>query len=96
MGEEELGMNRIDHTNDFMQYIMTPPVQDKEAYEQYYPKTSTMRVLNGRNEQSGLGQLPDVVSAQGMLSGNNWIMPVVIIVVSAMALMTLYAVLSKR
>lgn len=45
-------------------------------------------------EGGGLGELPVVV-------GNNneqqsWIMPVVIIVVSAMALMTLYAVLSKR
>jgi hypothetical protein len=84
-------MNRIDHTNDFMQFVMTPPRQDEAKYEMYNPQVGTMRILN--RSDSGLGQVP-IVSSGG--DQNSWVMPVVIIVVSAMALMTLYAVLSKR
>jgi len=61
----------------------------------YEPSVSTMRVVSngGGGGLSGLSQVP-VVS--GGSESQSWVMPVVIIVVSAMALMTLYAVLSKR
>ena len=88
---------RIIHDTDFMQYVMTPPRMTSQEYEMYEPKTSTIRVVNDRGvANTGLGQLPIVGSAQGMFGGSEWVMPVVVIVVSAMALMTLYAVLSKR
>jgi len=87
---------RIDHTNDYMQFIMTPPRQSEAKYEMYRPSVSTMRIVSNGN--TGLGDVP--LMAVGGSSGSNeqqsWVMPVVIIVVSAMALMTLYAVLSKR
>jgi hypothetical protein len=88
-------MDRIDHTNDYMNFIMTPPRMDKTEYELYEPKTSQIRVINDKGT-SNLGELPTTVPVQGMFGGHEWVMPVVIIVVSAMALMTLYAVLSKR
>ena len=88
-------MSRIDHTGDFMQYVMTPPVQECAAYEQYLPKTSTMRMLSRSNGEglSGLSQVPMV---GGSSEQNSWVMPVVVIVVSAMALMFVYAVLHDR
>ena len=88
------------YKDPYMDTIMTPPQQESVKYEMYNPVVSTMRVVpNGGG--SGLGDVP-VVGVPGMsyssVGGdqNSWVMPVVIIVVSAMALMTLYAVLSKR
>ena len=88
---------RIDHTNDFMQFVMTPPQQVEAKYDMYRPSVSTMRIVSNGGSGSGLGEVP-VVSMSGNNEQNTWVMPVVIIVVSAMALMTLYAVLnnSKR
>ena len=86
---------REDHTNDFMNFVMTPPQQTEAKYDMYTPQVSTMRIMsNGRGgERSNLGEVSLVGSGGDQ---NSWIMPVVVIVVSAMALMTLYAVLSKR
>lgn len=90
-------MRRIIHDTDYMQFVMTPPKMDRTEYELYEPKTSQIRVVSGDSRRnSGLGQLPSVVPTQGMFGGSEWVMPVVIIVVSAMAFMTLYAVLNKR
>lgn len=87
---------RIIHDKDFINFVMTPPRMDKTEYEMYEPKTSQIRVVNDKGTaNTGLGDLPIVGSVQGS-SSNDWVMPVVVIVVSAMALMTLYAVLSKR
>jgi hypothetical protein len=84
---------RIIHDNDFMRFVMTPPQQLEAKYDMYQPSLSTMRIMtDGRS--SGLGEVPAIYSGGG--DQNSWVMPVVIIVVSAMALMTLYAVLSKR
>jgi hypothetical protein len=88
---------RIIHDKDFIEYVMTPPVMDRTEYEMYEPKTSIMRVISnggGGELSSGLGDVP--IGNVGGNESNSWVMPVVIIVVSAMALMTLYAVLSKR
>jgi hypothetical protein len=84
---------REDHTNDFMSFVMTPPQQTEAKYEMYRPSVSTMRIVSNGGGQ-GLGEVPAIYSGGG--DQNSWVMPVVIIVVSAMALMTLYAVLSKR
>ena len=85
---------REDHTNDFMQFVMTPPQQSEAKYDMYRPSVSTMRIVSNDGRSSGLGQVPATYSGGG--EQNSWVMPVVIIVVSAMALMTLYAVLNKR
>lgn len=84
---------RIIHDNNFMQYVMTPPKQEVVKYRMYEPEVSDMRVVS--KGDVGLGQLP-VVGSGGGENRQDWVMPVVVIVVSAMALMTLYAVLSKR
>lgn len=83
---------RIIHDTDFIDYVMTPPVQ--EEYTKNDIKIDTVRVVDKNRCAGGLGELP-VVSMSGG-SQQDWITPVVVIVVSAMALMTLYAVLSKR
>jgi len=86
---------RVDHTNDFMKFVMTPPAMSRTEYEMYEPKVSQMRIVNGnRDTGERLGEVSLVGS--GGSDQQSWVMPVVIIVVSAMALMTLYAVLSKR
>jgi len=87
---------RVDHTNDFMQFVMTPPRQEAAKYEMYQPVMSTMRIVSNDGRSSGgLGEVPVGVVSNGS-NQSDWVMPVVVIVVSAMALMTLYAVLSKR
>ena len=85
--------NRIIHDADFMNYVMTTPKQ--EAFTKNYVKVDVVRVLDRNRCDGGLGQLP-TLSMSGSSESQSWIMPVVVIVVSAMALMTLYAVLSKR
>jgi hypothetical protein len=91
---------RVDHTHDFMKFVMTPPVQGRAKYDMYVPQVSTMRILSDANTTGmGLGEVPvtNVPMVGGCGGGNqqSWVMPVVIIVVSAMALMTLYAVLKR-
>lgn len=90
---------RIIHDSDYMQFVMTPPRMTDSEYEMYEPKTSQIRVMSGggsRSEDGGLGQLP-IVAPQGWLSGgNDWVAPVVIIVVSTIALMTVYMLLSRK
>ena len=86
---------RTDHTKDFMQFVMTPPQQTEAKYDMYEPQVSTMRIMNNGG-RSNLGEVPAIYSGGGNDNQQSWVMPVVIIVVSAMALMTLYAVLSKR
>ncbi len=88
-------MRRIIHDTDFMNYVMTPPQQEAAKYEMYKPVLSTMRIVSNDGRDSGLGELPVGVAVSGS-NQQDWVMPVVIIVVSAMALMTLYAVLRKR
>lgn len=85
----------MEYQDKFMQFVMTPPRQEQPKYDMYQPSVSTMRIVTNDGRSNGLGEVPVV----GMSSGNDsnsWVMPVVVIVVSAMALMTLYAVLSKR
>jgi len=85
------------YTTPYMNFIMTPPRQSEAKYEMYRPSVSTMRIVSNEGGGTGLGQLPSVpVMSMGSNEQQSWVMPVVIIVVSAMALMTLYAVLSKR
>ena len=84
---------RVIHDADYMSYVMTPPSQ--EDYAKYNnANVDVVRVISkDRGVDSGLGQLPTISSGSGQ---SEWVMPVVIIVVSAMALMTLYAVLNKK
>lgn len=85
----------MNYNDKFMQFVMTPPQQESAKYDMYQPSVSTMRVISDRTTRgsSGLGEAP--ISSGGSDS-QSWVMPVVVIVVSAMALMTLYAVLTKR
>ena len=82
------------YNTPYMNFIMTPPRQDQAKYDMYEPSVSTMRIVSN-DRGGGLGELPVGVMSSGG-EQNSWVMPVVIIVVSAMAFMTLYAVLSKR
>jgi len=82
------------YTTPYMNFIMTPPRQDSAKYDMYRPSVSTMRIMSNGGG-SGLGEVP-LMNVGGSNEQQSWVMPVVIIVVSAMALMTLYAVLSKR
>lgn len=79
----------------FMNFVMTPPRQEQAKYDMYEPSVSTMRIISNNQKSAGLGEVIPM-SVGGSSEQNTWVMPVVIIVVSAMALMTLYAVLSKR
>lgn len=82
------------YQDPFMKFVMTPPVQEQAKYDMYEPQVSTMKIVSNDGRGSGLGEVP--VMSMGSDNQNSWVMPVVVIVVSAMALMTLYAVLSKR
>lgn len=82
---------RKDHTDDFMEFVMTPPKLSQADYDIYKPVVSEMRVISNNNKNITLGDLPTISGER-----ESWVGPVVIIVVSAMALMTLYAVLSDR
>lgn len=81
----------MEYQDKFMNFVMTPPVQ--EEYTKNNIKLDTVRVIDRNGRGMGLGEVP-LMNVGG--SENSWVMPVVVIVVSAMALMTLYAVLSKR
>ena len=83
---------REDHTNDFMQYVSTPPRQIKAKYDMYKPVMSGMRIISNGDSSVGLGEV-SLTESGG--ASRDW-MPVVIIVVSAMALLTVYAVVTKR
>lgn len=83
---------RKDHTQDYMEFVMTPPKQSQAKYEMYKPVVSGMRIVSNDGKQVGLSGVGEVVSNEG---GRDW-MPIVIIVVSAMALLTVYAVVTKR
>jgi hypothetical protein len=82
------------YTSPYMNFIMTPPQQEQAKYDMYVPQVSTMRIVSDART-TGLGDVP-LMNVGGGGDQNSWVMPVVIIVVSAMALMTLYVVLSKR
>lgn len=83
------------YTDPFMKFVMTPPRQEQAKYAMYEPQVSTMRIVSDGHSE-GLGQVPVVCGGGGCQESNSWVMPVVVIVVSAMALMTLYAVLNRR
>ena len=79
------------YANDYMNFIRTPPIQLGPKYEQYETAVGEMRrVDNIPKEVVTLGALPEETGSIG-----SW-MPVVIIVVSALAFMTLYAVITYR
>ena len=85
------------YKDPYMNFIMTPPLQDQAKYDMYESRIGDMQVVSDRGRSNmvggGLGELP----TSGIWSGeqSSW-MPIVIIVVSAMALITLYAVVMKR
>ena len=85
----------MEYQEPFMNFVMNPPRQEQAKYTMYEPQVSTMRIVSDRvTRGSGLGDIP--LTNSGSDNSQSWVMPVVVIVVSAMALMTLYAVLSKR
>jgi hypothetical protein len=84
------------YKDDYMNTIMTPPIQEAPGYGQNY-RPGEMNIINRNRTQEALGDLPVNIPTAGIWSGesNSW-MPIVIIVVSAMALITVYAVVMKR
>jgi hypothetical protein len=84
---------RVLEGKEFMNYVMGP--SDNDFIDNF--KLDTVKVIDkdGTVRSQSLGQVPATVSVSD--SGSyNWVMPIVVIVVSAMALMTLYAFLSRR
>jgi hypothetical protein len=84
---------RVLEGKEFMDYVMGP--SDNDFMDNF--KLDTVKVIDkdGTVRSQALGQVPATVSVSD--SGSyNWVMPVVVIVVSAMALMTLYAFLSRK
>lgn len=81
---------RVVRDIDFMEYVMTPPA--RESFYRNDPDVGDV-VIRDRNvsRYEGLGQ----IQSSGV-DYSTWIMPVVIIVVSAMALMTVYAVVMNK
>lgn len=84
---------RIIYDADFINFVMTPPRQEEFAYNDV--KLDTVKVIGRDKRVEGLGELP-IVSMNGGSEQQSWVMPVVIIVVSAMAFMTLYSVLCYK
>lgn len=84
------------YKDPYMNFVMTPPAQEQPKFDMYESRVGDMQIMsdNARPNISsrGLGELP---TAQVCGNSQSW-MPVVIIVVSAMALMTLYAIVMKR
>jgi hypothetical protein len=84
---------RVLEGKEFMNYVMGP--SDNDFMDNF--KLDTVKVIDkdGAVRSQALGYVPATVSVSDS-GGYNWVMPVVVIVVSAMALMTLYAFLSRR
>ena len=83
------------YKDPYMNFVMTPPAQEQPKFDMYESRVGDMQIVsdNARPNISsrGLGELPANVFGDSQ----SW-MPVVIIVVSAMALITLYAIVMKR
>ena len=84
------------YKDPYMNFIMTPPAQEQPKFDMYESRIGDMQIVsdNARSNISsrGLGELP---TTNVFGNSQSW-MPVVIIVVSAMALITLYAIVMKR
>lgn len=77
-----------------MKRMIQSELEIPEYYALNEPQISSVKVMgkckcNEKNGE-GLGQLPELPSV------GNWVTPVVIIVVSAMAFITLYAIITRR
>ena len=85
------------YKDDYMNTIMTPPTQEYPGYGQNY-RTGEMSIFSRNSRQEALGDIPLNVpdTSVGIFGGQQTWMPIVLIVVSAMALITLYAVVMKR
>ena len=79
------------YANDYMNFIRTPPIQLGPKYEQYETMVGEMRRVDTHpKEVVTLGQLPEETGTPV-----SW-MPIAMIVVSALAFITLYAVITYR
>lgn len=83
------------YKDPYMNFVMTPPRQELPKYEMYQSQVGDMEIINDNARpnisRQSLGELPANVFGEF----HSW-MPIVLIVVSAMALITLYAVVTKR
>ena len=84
------------YKDPYMNFVMTPPAQEQPKFDMYESRVGDMQIVSDTTRPNragrGLGELP---TAQVFGNNQSW-MPVVIIVVSAMALITLYAIVMKR
>ena len=88
------------YKDPYMNFVMTPPAQEQTKFDMYESRVGDMQVVSDRGRSNigggvGLGELPLPTSGIWSNEQYSW-MPIVIIVVSAMALITLYAVVMKR
>lgn len=83
------------YKDDYMNIVMVTPSREEPVYEQYKGKVGDMRIVENPFQQSmGLGQISGSGLVSGELNYPSW-MPIVIIVVSAMALITVYSIMRK-
>ena len=84
------------YKDPYMNFVMTPPAQEQPKFDMYESRVGDMQIVSDRARQNissrGLGELP-IANVFG--ESQSW-MPVVIIVVSALAFITIYAVVTKR
>ena len=84
------------YKDPYMNFVMTPPAQEQPKFDMYESRVGDMQIVSDHTRPNissrGLGELP---TANVFGESQSW-MPVVIIVVSAMALITLYAIVMKR
>lgn len=85
------------YKDDYMNFVMSPPAFEDEHNlnkDMVSYRAGDVRIVNRntRQEALGLGQLPTA----GVFGETSSWMPIVIIVVSAMALITLYAVVTAK
>ena len=84
------------YKDPYMNFVMTPPAQEQPKFDMYESRVGDMQIVsdNARSNRvrGGLGELP---TANVFGESQSW-MPVVIIVVSALAFITIYAVVMKR
>lgn len=90
----------MSYKDPYMNFVMTPPIQDISVYKQYVPETSTMRVVED-SKVTGLGEVPNTPVSKSSSSFWNVSIETIAIsalVISALAFMALcvVAVSNKR
>ena len=84
------------YKDPYMNFVMTPPAQEQPKFDMYESRVGDMQIVSDNVRSNGVGRgLGELPTANVFGESQSW-MPVVIIVVSALAFITIYAVVTKR